>query len=419
MGTRSIRDILIIGGGVAGTTAAETYRNGGGTGSVAIVSDEAHPLYSRVLLPHAAKGKIAPESAFLKSAEWYAEKNAAFLSGRTILRVNYKDKIATLDRPSSQGSGAAGGGEEIAYGKLVIAVGARPRKWSVEGAETSGVLHLQTYEDALALRERLSPERRMAIVGSGFIALEFAAACAEKGVKAVVLNRGPHFWTSVLGEAIGRDVQSALESKGIEVRHSTKVEAVLGGNAVLGARLSDGEEVACDMIGLGIGVEVPMDPFGDLRGERGLLVDAFLKAKHRDVWVAGDCAEYDDEVTGLRHVVGNWANAVAQGRHVGKALLGEEAKFTTLTSYSTAVFPGVNLIFMGESKMPPGISRFEREIGPAKRLEFRVKDGRVVGAILLNAADQRAACATLIVSKVPVAGREHLLTDPTVPLDAF
>ncbi len=401
-------EVLIVGGGAAGTTAAETYRAGGGAGEVLIVSDEPHPLYSRVLLPHAAKGKIDPERAFLKKSEWYAEKQVGLSAGRTVLRVDYRDKIVTLD-----------GGEEIRYGKLVIAAGARPRRWNAEGADAAEVLHLQTYEDALALRQALVPGRRMAIVGSGFIAIEFAAACVEKGLKAVVLNRGPHFWTSMLGEGIGREVEAALVAKGVEVRGSAKVVRVEKTSGHTRVRLSDDDGLLCDLIGVGIGVEVPMDPFGDLRGEHGLKADAFLKAKHQDVWVAGDCAEYEDEVTGLRHAVGNWTNAVAQGRHVGKALLGETAKFLTLTSYSTAVFPGVNLIFMGGVKKAPGVESFERALGPARRLEFRVKDGRVVGAILLNAPDLRAACTALITSKIPVGGREHLLADPAFALDAF
>src|SRR5687768_17033259 len=99
-------EILIVGGGAAGTGAAETYRVGGGEGEVLIVSDEAHPLYSRVLLPHAAKGKIEPEKAFLKKREWYEEKKIELMSGRSVTRVDYKRRIATLD-----------GGEEISYAK--------------------------------------------------------------------------------------------------------------------------------------------------------------------------------------------------------------------------------------------------------------------------------------------------------------
>lgn len=402
-------DVLIIGGGVAGTTAAETYRAGGGEGEVVIVSDEAHPLYSRVLLPHAAKGKIPPERAFLKTETWYAEKKIEYLSGRSVLRVDYKHRRAVLD-----------GSEEIVWKKLVIAVGGKPRTWHVPGANLPGVLKLQTYEDALAIRERLAPETRMTIVGSGFIAIEFAAACVEKKSQAALVNRGPHFWTSALGEKIGRAVQAALEAKGIVVHNSAKAIAVEGDLSVTGLKLANHETVPCDLIGLGIGIEVSMEPFGDLRGEHGLVADAYLRARHEDVWVAGDCTEYEDEVTGLRRVVGNWANAVAQGRHVGQALLGAREKFTMLTGYSTSVFPGVNLMFLGESRMLPDVQRHERVYEAGKKIiEFRTLHGRVIGALLFNATDQRASAAALITSAVSVAGREADLEDPSVSLEAL
>lgn len=402
-------DILILGGGAAGTTAAETYRAGGGAGEVVIISDEAHVLYSRVLLPHAIKGKIAPEKAFLKNEAWYAEKKIELMAGRSVLRVDFKHRLATLN-----------GGEEIAFKKMLIAVGGKTRAWQMPGAEHPDVLHLQTYDDALKLRERLSAGKRMVIVGSGFIGIEFAALCVEKGMQATLINRGPHFWTSALGEKIAAAVQAALEARGIEVRNNAKVASVERGEKISGVQLSNGETVACDVVGVGIGVEVPTEPFGDLRGEHGLLADAFLKTKHENVWVAGDCAEYDDEVTGLRRIVGNWTNAIAQGRHVGQALLGKEEKFTMLTGYSTAVFPGVNLMFLGESRMLPDVQRYERVIEEGKKIiEFRTLRGRVIGAVLLNATEQRAAAATLITSGVSLDGREQELTEPQISLDSF
>ncbi len=402
-------DVLIIGGGAAGTTAAETYRAGGGEGSVVIVSDEAHRLYSRVLLPHAAKGKIAAEKSFLRNENWYAEKGIELLTDLSVLRVDFKHRIAVLDN-----------NEELSYKNLVIAVGGKPRDWHVPGAETSGVLKLQTYEDALALRDALRPEARMAIVGSGFIAIEFAAACVEKGVQATLFNRGPHFWASALGEKIGQAVQAAMETQGLRVRHSAKVAAVEGGETVSAVKLSTGETFPCELVGLGIGIEVSAEPFADLKGEIGLAADAFLKAKHENVWIAGDCAEYDDEVVGFRRVVGNWTNAIAQGRHVGQALLGRHEKFIMLTGYSTSVFPGVNLIFLGESRMLPDVERHERVLEEGKKIvEFRTLRGRVIGALLLNATDQRAAAAALIVSGVSLVGRENDLSDASVPLDQF
>ena len=179
-------EILIVGGGVAGTTAAETYRAGGGSGEVVIVSDERHPLYSRVLLPHAVKGKISPDAAFLKQTEWYAEKGVELAAGRSVTRVDYARRVATLDD-----------GAELSYRKLGIAAGANPRAWDVPGGEDA--LRLQTYDDAASVAEAVRPGSRLAIVGSGFIGLEFAAIAVAKGANAVILNRGPRFWTSMPG----------------------------------------------------------------------------------------------------------------------------------------------------------------------------------------------------------------------------
>ena len=387
--TKSIRnaDVLIVGGGVAGTTAAETYRAGGGQGEVLIVGGERHPLYSRVLLPHAIKGKISPEKAFLKKEDFYREKDIATLFGRSVARIDFGRRAATLED-----------GEEISYGKLVIAAGTAPRAWDVPGGEKPGVLRLQTIDDAARVAETIVPGTRLAIVGSGFIALEFAAIAISKGAKATLLNRGPRFWTSMFGQEIADAVQAALEAAGVEVRNHRKVAEVLGDGRVESLRLSDGEELACDAVGLGIGVEPAAAPFGDLRGAQGVLADASLRAKHDDVWVAGDCAEFEDaRLGGLRHVVGNWTNAVAQGRHVGKALLGEREAYDQLTQYTTNVVSGANLIFLGECRNVPGSASETRIIENGKKIvETRLLDGRAIGAILLNAPEARAETTALI-----------------------
>lgn len=378
-------EILIIGGGVAGTTAAETYRAGGGTGEVVIVSDEAHPLYSRVLLPHAVKGKIAPDKIFLKKKEFYPEKSIETLFGRSVTHIDYGRRVAALD-----------GSDEIAYRKLVVAAGAKPRAWDVPGAEADGILRLQTYEDAAKAAEAVGPESRLVIVGSGFIGLEFAAIAIAKGAKAILLNRGPRFWTSMFGPEIAAAVQSALEASGVEVRNHAKVVE----RSDAGVRLSDGSEVACDLVGLGIGVEAPTAPFGDLRGEQGLRADASLKAKHEGVWIAGDCAEFEDaKLGGLRHAVGNWTNAMAQGRHVGKALLGEDAPYLQLTQYTTNVIAGASLIFLGECRNILGSVAETRVVEAGKKIvEERLLEGRVIGAILLNAPELRAEASARIAS---------------------
>jgi 3-phenylpropionate/trans-cinnamate dioxygenase ferredoxin reductase subunit len=404
-------DILIVGGGVAGTTAAETYRLGGGTGGILIISDEPHRLYSRVLLPHAIKGKVPAEKVFLRDESFYTRKDIGFLKGRAVLRVDARHRVATLD-----------GGEEVGFDKLVVAPGARPRPWEVPGADLPGVVRLQTYEDIAAVRAAAAGAERLAIVGSGFIGLEFAAIAVASGLEATLLNRGPHFWTSVMDAPMGAAVQALLEAQGVQVRNGTKAVEVTSGvrRQASGVRLSSGVEIPCGMVGVGIGTEVPCEPFGDMKGERGIKTDASLRTIHEGIWAAGDAAEFDDEVLGIRHVVGNWTNAMAQGRHVGKALLGETGKFILLTQYTSSVVPGVNLIFLGETRMRPGVERVARAYDARRLVEFHLLDGRMIGAILLNAADQRAAVAALV-QTTDRDFRKHAkeLADPSFPLDAF
>lgn len=402
-------EILIIGGGVAGTTAAETYRAGGGQGETVIVSDEPHRLYSRVLLPNAVKGKILPERVFLRDEGFYKEKGIDLLARRSVTSVDPRRRVAHLDD-----------GSEIGFAKLVIAVGGKPRAWEVPGADLPGIHRLQTVEDARGAAETFASGQRLVIVGSGFIALEFAAIAVEKGVKAVILNRGPHFWASALGEPMGAAVEGLLKTLGVETRHGAKAEAALGGARVEGVKLSTGDVVACDAVGVGIGTVVPMEAFGDMKGEHGIRADASLETLHEGIWAAGDCAEFEDgTVGGLRHIVGNWTNAVAQGRHVGQALLGKRGPFAVLTSYSTAAVPGMNLIFMGANRHP-GLERVTRVIEPGRKLlQFDLFEGQAVGAALLNAPDQRAAVSALILAGKPLSGLEDKLSDPTVPLDAF
>jgi NADPH-dependent 2,4-dienoyl-CoA reductase/sulfur reductase-like enzyme len=374
-------EVLIIGGGVAGTTAAETYRAGGGQGEVLIVSDEPHRLYSRVLLPHAVKGTISPEKVFLRTEAFYGEKAIELLAGKSVLHVDAKRRTAHLDD-----------GSDVSFKKLVIAVGGRPRHWDVEGAGLPGVMRLQTFDDARLVAEGLAEGSTLVIVGSGFIALEFAAIAAKKNAKAVLLNRGPHYWSSMFGKAIATAVESAVAALGVQVRHGVKVTRVVGSAAVEGVLTSTGEMVPATKVGLGIGVEAPIDPFGDMKGEHGIKADAHLEAIHEDVWAAGDCAEFEDPLLGgLRHVVGNWTNAVAQGRHVGKALLGERKPYATLTQYTTNVVPGANLIFLGECRNLRGSAAETVVIEEGRKIaEYRTLEGRTIGAILLNAPELRA-----------------------------
>lgn len=402
-------DILIIGGGIAGTTAAETYRAGGGGGSVAIVSTERHPLYSRVLLPHAAKDKVPLGRTYLKDQGFYDAQSIDYLSGSTVVRIDPERREAELDD-----------GSRLGYGKLVAAAGGRPRVWNAPGSELSGVMRLQTHEDARDIGARAKLDGDMVIVGAGFIALEFASIAIHYGMRATLLHRGKSFCASLMGPDAALAVRRALEAHGVEVRGGETVRAVEGEEEAEAVLTNSGERIPCALVGVGIGLELNVEPFAALGTGHGILTDDRLRTRWEGTWAAGDCAEFEDAVLGLRHAVGNWTNAAAQGRHVGRALLGEDKPFETLTSYTSNCVPGLGLVFIGETRHAATDRRVLRVLEEGRRVaEFHLMDGRMIGAVLVNAPELRKDAEALIRARTGLGRRADDLADPTCPLAAL
>ena len=387
-------DVIIIGGGIAGTTAAETFRATPSDASVLIISDEPHPLYSRVLLADAVTGQIEDRRLFLKPADFYDQRHIETMFGRSVTLVSPKRQTLMLD-----------GGEELAWGKLVVAVGGQPRDLGIPGDHLPGVMQFQTYDDAIKARRTLQSGTELVVIGSGRIALEFVSIAALKKLKCTLLNRGPNFWASVLGPKIAGLAEAALAKQGVIVRNKVKVATIEGAHQATAVLLSTGERISCTAVGVGVGVEVPKAPFEALGFGDGIWVNQYLETAHRNIWAAGDCAEFEDPLLGgYRHIVGNWTNALAQGRHVGRALLGERRPFEVLTQNTITHIPGFNLIMFGESRMRPGVTRVE-ELDPAtgRAVECHVFEGRDIGIILANVPDLRSVVMRQI-------GRPHLST---------
>ncbi|MEK9177568.1 MAG: FAD-dependent oxidoreductase, partial [Patescibacteria group bacterium] len=140
---------LIIGGGAAGTSAAETVRGIDKDGSITIISDEIHPLYSRVMLskPNFFLGKIPFDQVWLKGEEWYKQNSVTFMGGKTAISLDIANKSVIFDacHPHENGDPVLNKNiQQISYGRLLIAIGVRTRPWNVPGANKKGIYSLRT-----------------------------------------------------------------------------------------------------------------------------------------------------------------------------------------------------------------------------------------------------------------------------------
>ncbi|MBI2624353.1 NAD(P)/FAD-dependent oxidoreductase [Candidatus Parcubacteria bacterium] len=401
-------DYLIIGGGVAGTTAAETIRSRDKVGSIVIVSDEPHRFYSRIMLskPNFFLQKIPFDQIWLKSPAWYGDNRIELLLAKQAVRLDPAQKLVVLKS-----------GEEFRYQKLLLAVGGCARTWGgVAGHDKRGIHYLRTLDDAKNIMAAMKSVKvaRAVAVGGGFVSFEMCEMLRRGGLEVSLILRESYYWEPILDKFSGQMIEAALEKGGVKIFRNAEVSEVRGGETVEGVTLQDGTEILCGLIIVGIGAVCPFAwlQAGGVAVGRGILANEYLETSIPDVWVAGDAAEFNDIILGEQVQLGNWVNAQMQGRVAGLNMVGQKQPFKLVSFYTTQGF-GITIAFVGDVRLAQGrrvIARGAPELGWHVRLI--VKDGEVVGATLLNRTAELGAISKIIEQNVNVVGREGELADP-------
>jgi 3-phenylpropionate/trans-cinnamate dioxygenase ferredoxin reductase subunit len=304
-------NIVVVGAGLAGAKAVEELRDQGYAGDVILVGAEHHTPYER---PPLSKGLLlgteALDSPFVHEAGWYAEHGVELLTGDPVTGID-------LDR-----GWVEVGDRTVSYDRLLLATGSQPRRLAMADDAGLPVSYLRTLEDSLALKERLTG--RLLVIGAGWIGLEVASAVRNAGGEVTVVEQADTPLATVLGQRIGTSVADLHREHGVDLRLATAVESIDGGTV----RLGDGHEVSPDLVVVGIGAvpDVGLAAAAGLPTENGVLVDARLRAEDPHVFAAGDVANHDHPLLG-RIRVEHWDNAIQQGKHAARAMLGDDAAY--------------------------------------------------------------------------------------------
>jgi len=408
---------LIIGGGVAGVTAAETIRTKDETSSIAVINDEPYALYSRVMLSKANffLGKIPFDEVWLKGEEWYKKNRVAFIGGRLVVFLDAKNKIAVLDDK-----------RQISYEKLLISTGVRTREWDVPGHDKKGIYYLRTLEDGKAIMAAIKSAKKAVTIGGGFIGFEMADLLKLAGLDTTMLLRENYFWEPTLDAASGKMIENALEKTGIKIIKNAEVTEVLGDKNVESVVLKDGTKIECDMIVCGIGVIPPPLEFAREAGVEikcGILTNEYLETNVKDIWAAGDIAEYKDLLLEENIQLGNWVNAREQGRISGLNMaascdeLGIKKEAFKFVSFYTTQGAGISVAFIGDSRPFPDrqiILRGSPDLNSYERILVVGKE--LVGATMINRTSELTSVAKLIQNNVDVSAYTSELSNPDFDL---
>jgi len=318
--------IVVVGGGLAAGKAVEGLRDSGYGGHLVLVGDEHHLPYER---PPLSKGYLMDqdplENVFVHPPGWYEEHDVDLRLGT---RAEGLDVEAhTLDV----------GGERIEWHRLLLATGSRPRRLRLADDSGAPVAYLRTIEDSDRIKQTLRPDRRLVVIGGGWIGLEVAAAARTAGCEVTVLEMLDKPLLRVLGPEVADVFVDLHDGRGVDLRTGVSVVGSerRGERAVV--TLDDGSSVEADLLVVGVGVEprVELAEAAGLAVDDGIVVDEHLRTSHPDVFAAGDVANAYHPVLGRHLRVEHWDNAIEQGTVAARTLLGSDESYTRLPYFFT------------------------------------------------------------------------------------
>jgi len=331
---------VIVGGGVAGFTAARGLRELDADIGIEIYTREPYLYYYRPRLPDVVSGEVEPEEIVAFQAEWYESRRIDVRLEEPVVSVDPAEHRISLE-----------GGRGVDYDSLLIASGADPFVPPIDGSDREGVHVLRTVDDALAIRARAADSDQAVVVGGGLLGLEAGRGLQRAGLSVTVLEGADWLMPRQLDSEAASILRNDIEKLGITVLTGVKVEAIEGEGEVSGVRLADGTVFPCEITLISTGVRSAL---GFLEGsglttERGVVVDPSMRTSAEGVFAAGDVAQ----LSGMNG--GNIPVAIAQADAAAVGLSGEkEGARAKAVSYNTLKIVGIDVFSAGETSCDDG-----------------------------------------------------------------
>lgn len=313
-------DVVIVGAGHGGAQTAVALRQRGFDGSIAVVGDEPELPYER---PPLSKEYLAREKTFerimIRPGGFWADKRIDMLIGRRAEHVDPATKSLRLSD-----------GDVLHYGSLVWSAGGSARRMTCSGAELIGVHSVRSRADVDAMAAELASANRIVVIGGGYIGLEAAAVLTKLGKHVTVLEAQDRVLARVAGMALSRFIEGVHRDHGVDLRLGVGVECILGDRRVRAVRLIDGQELAADLVIVGIGIMPAVQPLleAGASGANGVAIDEECRTTLPDVYAIGDCALHTNRYAdGASVRLESVQNANDMAAVVARAITGDPAPY--------------------------------------------------------------------------------------------
>jgi 3-phenylpropionate/trans-cinnamate dioxygenase ferredoxin reductase subunit len=309
-----ISTVLIIGGGQAGAQAIDTLRREGFEGRIVLVSEERELPYQRPPLSKKfLAGELAAERLPFRHQSFYDEHRIELKLGIRAVRLDPAARRVALSN-----------GEEVAYDRLLLCLGAISRQLTCPGSELPGVHYLREISDVPGIQEGLKAGARTVIIGGGYIGLETAATARKMGCAVTVLEMADRVMNRVVASNVSEYFAHEHRSQGIKLICNTRVVRLDGGARVERVICADGSIHEADTLVVGVGAVANMQLAAEagLGCENGIVVDEYCRTTDAAIYAAGDCTYHPSLRFDMRVRLESVDNAFEQAKTAAQNMLG-------------------------------------------------------------------------------------------------
>ncbi len=311
--------VVIAGAGHAAGQLVASLKQQKFAGQIVLVGDEPYLPYQRPPLSKKyLSGDLLAERLYVKPASFYDDPQ---------IDLRLATRISEIDRNRKTLKTNNG---DIAYDKLILALGSRVRRLDVEGADLDGVHYLRNIADVDGIRAELQNKKRAVIVGAGYIGLEVAAVMRQLGLDVTVVEMADRVMSRVVSPEISDFYQIEHTTQGVKLRLSTGITAFRGDGRVDAVETADGELIPADFVVIGVGIvpNTELATHAEIIVADGIVVNDQCQTNDPDIYAVGDCTSHPNSIYGRQLRLESVHNAVEQARTAASNICGKETHYS-------------------------------------------------------------------------------------------